>query len=828
MDVFFIRVAVSKLRDFATCHDDFELKPPDGILQPYTFKWLGFVYYIHVTTALPHQSVSPRVVLIHKQFVLGTASDLLQLPKNYKLGNIIFGEYERDEDECGLTRAQVKMDIKCPRAYFVIPYQEVIPHPEYTRFGIANSLAVVKLMRPIKSFYMLPICLPTLIERRIKRRERYVFMVDYLSAVPLDIDAESMAKKTLRLYPHKDCRRQNIKRKFGTEGISHALCTSGCGIRPGAPIVSHDTDGPFQLIGLSAGSELCTRHIMRSRLNEAPPLFIDVYPYVTWIMNVISASVVPRSFPGNFMLVEGGTSLGIRTSFRTKQKIQKYGWRGRTFVSGNYCYMSPKRQRRTAFFYYERFAVTAGPSATITVFIKISAGIECTITCARLLVPNHKSTPIIDGVGGFNVSVQLDSKWFPHRFYFTLGLNGKNSTAENINRWWAERGDGLWSKIFWMNITLPALCGMGYLGILLTTPSVVILGIFREATGYSTKFASAPQYCYVIGPVVFGDYERDEGECRLSQMDIKKGLICSPAYFETLIVSVETHPEYKRFGVKNTLALAKLARPLKSEIPIHLETEKMAKKTVKLYQHRDCRRFRIKEKPNSTDDLSNTLCTTGCGVRSGAVIVSHDADGLFEIIGISVGSPPCKKRQMRTRLNRESPLYIDVYPYITWITNVVTANTLPNPYLANYALAESGLGQNQIKNMIQKRNGQKYVWRGRTFVMGNGCFRNPKRQKKMAFFYYEAFKVYTQSPARLRIYMKISAGIECTITCARLLFPNRSKSIPLIDGIGGFNISVQMETKWFPDTFHFTLRLNGKNSTSKNIDLWWSQRGPGL
>lgn len=45
----FIRVVASVLRDFAICHDDFELKPPDGTLSPYTFKWLGFVYYVHGT-----------------------------------------------------------------------------------------------------------------------------------------------------------------------------------------------------------------------------------------------------------------------------------------------------------------------------------------------------------------------------------------------------------------------------------------------------------------------------------------------------------------------------------------------------------------------------------------------------------------------------------------------------------------------------------------------------------------------------------------------------------------------------------------------------------
>ncbi|CAK1602233.1 unnamed protein product [Parnassius mnemosyne] len=441
---FCIRSAVSMIRDFATCHDDFELKPPDGILDGHTFKWLGFIYYVHVATTLPHQSKSPRVVLIHKQFVLGTATDLMRLPKNYKLGNVIFGDYHRDEDECGLTHEQIKIGRNCPRAYFEIPHLEVMPHPEYTRFRRANSLAIVKLMRPLKSAYMLPICLPSLNERKKKRRNRNVFMVDYLSAVPLEIDSEKMAKKTLKLYSYRDCRRHQIKKKIENDSMTHVLCTTGCGIRPGAPIVSHDSDGMFQLIGVSAGSEPCSHHSRRNRMNDEPPLYIDVYPYVTWIINVVTASVMPHPYPANFMLVEGGSGIGIRTGFYRSQKQQKYGWKGQTFVSGNYCFKSPKRQRRTVFFYSEKFVASAGPEAKLTIFIKISAGLECTITCARLLVPNHKSTPVIDGVGGFNISVQLDTHWFPKGFSFTLGLHGKNSTPADIDKWWSQRGTGLW------------------------------------------------------------------------------------------------------------------------------------------------------------------------------------------------------------------------------------------------------------------------------------------------------------------------------------------------------------------------------------------------
>ncbi|XP_059051079.1 uncharacterized protein LOC131845932 [Achroia grisella] len=433
------------LRDFATCHDDFTLKPADGILKDHTFTWLGFVQYMHVTTGLPHHSKAPRVVLVQKQFVIGTATDLLHLPKNYKLGSIIFGDYERDEEDCGLSMQQTKLGIQCPRAYIEMPLLEITPHPEFSRFGVGNSLALVKLLRPMKSYYMIPICLPSLTERQRQRKNKIVFMVDYISTVPRDFDSEKMGKKTLKMYTHKDCKRHRMKTRLGSEGVTHVLCSSGCGVRPGAPIVSQTVDGAFELIGIAAGGGACSRRSMRRRLNREPPLYIDVYPYSTWIINVITAHQLPQPYPHNFMLLEGGSSVSVQKgNFLRKRKVQKQGWRARTYVSGNTCYKSLKKQRLASFFYSEKFEVNADPPAKMNVIIKISAGIECTIVCARLMMPNRLTTPLIEGVGGYNITISFYTEWFPYRFYFSVGLTGKNTTERDKLNWLGERKAGFW------------------------------------------------------------------------------------------------------------------------------------------------------------------------------------------------------------------------------------------------------------------------------------------------------------------------------------------------------------------------------------------------
>ncbi|CAH1639775.1 unnamed protein product [Spodoptera littoralis] len=227
----FIRPKLCLIRDFSICHDDFEKDPSDGVLKVHTFNWLGFAQYIHVTTGLPHHSKAPRVVLVHKQFVVGTAADMLHLPKNYKL------------------------------------------------FGVGNSLALIKLIRPLKS------------------------------PVPRDFDSERLAKKTLKLYTHRECKQHRMKARLGSEGVTHVLCSSGCGVRPGATIISHSSDGPFELIGVAAGGAPCHRRSMRRRLNNEPPLYIDVFPYTNWIMNVITAHHLPKPYPQNFKLVDAGPGI---------------------------------------------------------------------------------------------------------------------------------------------------------------------------------------------------------------------------------------------------------------------------------------------------------------------------------------------------------------------------------------------------------------------------------------------------------------------------------------------------------------------------------------
>ncbi|KOB68210.1 Uncharacterized protein OBRU01_18653 [Operophtera brumata] len=191
--------------------------------------------------------------------------------------------------------------------------------------------------------------------------------------------------------------------------MTHVLCSTGCGVRAGTPIVSHNAEGPFELIGIAAGSAPCVNQSMRRRLTTDPPFYIDVYPYNTWITNFITAYELPLA----------------------STKTPKFGWRGRTFMAGNYCFKSDaKLFRRSSVFYHERFDV--------------SAGIECTIVCARLNLPNRFVLPSIEGIGRYNITIEFATLSFPTRFTFTLMLFGKNTTRANFEAWVDERSEGHW------------------------------------------------------------------------------------------------------------------------------------------------------------------------------------------------------------------------------------------------------------------------------------------------------------------------------------------------------------------------------------------------
>ncbi|KAI8423854.1 hypothetical protein MSG28_012860 [Choristoneura fumiferana] len=89
---------------------------------------------------------------VQETFVLSTAEDAAQIPDGYALGNVVFGDYERDERECHTTVQDLAdQKAECEPAILLMPLADVLLHPEYKHFGAKTSVALMKLITAVKS-----------------------------------------------------------------------------------------------------------------------------------------------------------------------------------------------------------------------------------------------------------------------------------------------------------------------------------------------------------------------------------------------------------------------------------------------------------------------------------------------------------------------------------------------------------------------------------------------------------------------------------------------------------------------------------------------------
>ncbi|XP_013138347.1 PREDICTED: uncharacterized protein LOC106103203 [Papilio polytes] len=236
------------------CHDDSAYEPNEGPISELQFTWLGALQYIHMKNGNPHYFRVPRVSLITRQFVLSTAKDAAEVPSGYALGNVVFPEYERDEKECGLTIKQLAAGGSCDPAVLLMPIADVLLHPEYKHFGVKSSVALLKLLTPLGSNYMVPVCLPfrNFLLRPFKEYVEKLIYVDFISEVPRDFLEEEKELVFLRLVPRERC----VKHEYFNESSllpDRHVCTTGCDLQSGAPTLVHEHTGHWNLFALAEG-----------------------------------------------------------------------------------------------------------------------------------------------------------------------------------------------------------------------------------------------------------------------------------------------------------------------------------------------------------------------------------------------------------------------------------------------------------------------------------------------------------------------------------------------------------------------------------------------
>lgn len=61
-----------------------------------------------------------------------------------------------------------------------------------------------------------------------------------------------------------------------------------------------------------------------------------------------------------------------------------------------------------------------------------------------MLFPNRLTDPRINGVGGYNISIEFGTDWFPYNFFYTVGVYGRNTTYTDMEDWHLERNERFW------------------------------------------------------------------------------------------------------------------------------------------------------------------------------------------------------------------------------------------------------------------------------------------------------------------------------------------------------------------------------------------------
>ncbi|PZC71944.1 hypothetical protein B5X24_HaOG212224 [Helicoverpa armigera] len=254
LSTFIILLQVCKILsvelDLIDCGVDHALDVPEGDVELKQFPWVGVLFYSYYGMEGDSRSVS-NVVLIHKEFVVASAADIGPMPKhNFRRNSrVLLGEaWDRPGRRV----------------------RNYVLHPEYGE--TYNTLALVQLKDPIRDLTIRPACPPPNLLRNPK------FYV-----IKMKDDVEALEKEVIPVLhiPGKMCKEfyvaANLYSKM--QRPPHVACAvsvdtkSVCVWAAGAALVSRDTWGRWQLLGLGVRGPGC----------GAPSRYLDMMSYYPWI-----------------------------------------------------------------------------------------------------------------------------------------------------------------------------------------------------------------------------------------------------------------------------------------------------------------------------------------------------------------------------------------------------------------------------------------------------------------------------------------------------------------------------------------------------------------
>ncbi|XP_046972736.1 CLIP domain-containing serine protease B9-like [Vanessa cardui] len=412
---------------FFDCHDDPNFEPDEGPLTELQFTWLGALQYIHVKNGTPHYFRVPRVVLISRQFVLSTAVDAAHIPDGYALGNVVFGDYERDEAECKVSIEELAAGVECEPAVLLMPIADVLLHPEYKHFGTKTSIALLKLITTIKSTYMVPACLPFknfLVGKNGKQTSEKIYHVDFVSDVPRDFLDEEKEVSRLHLLPRELCYLYENPTNATRGPKNRMACTTGCGFHSGSPCLVHEHTGHWSIVSIAQGGSPCPDPL-RTRRPPSPPRHTLIHPYVPWITAAITGKAV-----GAFAKDDPFGYVMPRSSI---YDILGHSWVGHWWMGGLRCHDRGEAAQDLFKFYHEVFQVKPVTFTYLTYYMEVSSAHETMIICVKVGMPYRLGQPKVWQLDSPEVKVQVPVVTFSNLYKFQIEAWAYNSTESETS-----------------------------------------------------------------------------------------------------------------------------------------------------------------------------------------------------------------------------------------------------------------------------------------------------------------------------------------------------------------------------------------------------------
>ncbi|KAL0811080.1 hypothetical protein ABMA28_010351 [Loxostege sticticalis] len=306
-----------------------------------------------------------------------------------------------------------------------MPIADVLLHPEYKHFGAKNSIAILKLITPIKSRYMLPACLPFknyLIQRNGKQTTERLFHVDFGSDVPRDFIDEEKEITRVRLLPRELCFLYDLPENATGKVPNRIACTTGCGFHSGAPSLVHEHTGHWSIVALSLGGYPCPDPL-RSRRPPAPPRHILLHPYVPWITAAITGKSVgafAKDDPFGFIMPRANI-----------YDLIGHGWLGHWWMGGLRCYDRGEAADDMFRFYHEIFQVKPTTMTYMSYYLEVDAAHDTMIICVKVGMPYQIGTPKVWELDTPVVKVRIPTITFMNLYKFQVEAWGYNSTASS-------------------------------------------------------------------------------------------------------------------------------------------------------------------------------------------------------------------------------------------------------------------------------------------------------------------------------------------------------------------------------------------------------------